>query len=103
MFVKDLPGYSPGDRVRIRDPHFPTFWANGATGTIAVPPESLRALSGGWVNHIRHVATMSGIQPYYWLQLDEARLDGDGDGPYREAEIAGASIHPLLASSAPEA
>lgn len=82
-----------GDRVRIQDMRFPGFWANGATGTIAVPPATVRALADGWTGHVRIVLTTSGPQAYYWVQLDEARRDGDGDGRYGEAEIAGAALH----------
>jgi hypothetical protein len=42
------------------------------------------------------VPTTSGIRPYYWVALDEARRDGDGDGPYREAEISGDALRPLV-------
>jgi hypothetical protein len=49
---------------------------------------------------LRHSA---GRQPYYWVSLDEPRFDAEGDGPYDEAEIAGASLHALVDNLAPEA
>ena len=54
-----------------------------------MPPSSIVALAPGWNGHIRMVPTTSGVQPFYWVALDEPRRDGDGDGPYQEAEIAG--------------
>ena len=84
-----------GDRVRIQDARFPTFWAHGATGTIDAPPAVVLALADGWAGHVRTVPTTSGPQPYYWVLLDAPRRDGDGDGPYHEAEIAGSALHVL--------
>jgi len=56
------------------------------------------ALADGWRGHVRWVPTVVGVRAHYWVVLDEARLDGDGDGPYREAEIAEAALHPLVES-----
>ena len=60
-----------------------------------MPLPGLSDVLEGWAGHVRMVRTTSGIQPYYWVVLDEPRLDGDGDGPYSEAEIAGAALRPL--------
>src|SRR5688500_10194733 len=62
--------FQPGDLVRIEAPD---FWAHGASGTIAPPPDGIRELAGGWRGHVRMVATTRGDQPYYWVKLDEAR------------------------------
>jgi hypothetical protein len=56
------------------------------------------ALADGWRGHVRWVPTVVGVRAHYWVVLDEARLDGDGDGPYREAEIAEVALHPLVES-----
>ncbi|MDB4906233.1 MAG: hypothetical protein JWO05_1017 [Gemmatimonadetes bacterium] len=89
------PRFSLGARVRIEDPRFPKFWANGAQGTISAPPGAVIDLAGGWTGHVRMVNTVAGLQPYYWVVLDEARIDGDGDGPYHEAEIAEAALRAI--------
>jgi hypothetical protein len=81
--------------VRVEEVRFPTFWANGATGTIDVPPAGVLSLADGWRGHIRTVNTTAGPMPYYWVLLDEPRHDGDGDGPYQEAEIAGEALSHL--------
>ena len=94
-----MTSFRVGDRVRIQDPEWPSFWANGATGTIDVPPSAVLALADGWSGHVRMVSTTRGRQPYYWVLLDEARRDGDGDGPYAEAEIAGGSLSVLAEES----
>ena len=84
--------FAPGDRVRVVETG---FWANGVTGTVAQPPAPVVSLAEGWRGHVRTVATTDGPRPFYWVVLDEARRDADGDGPYREAEIAERSLQPL--------
>jgi hypothetical protein len=74
---------------------FSDFWANGATGTVAEPPSTVRSVAGDWSGDVRLVKTVRGVEPYYWVVLDEARLDGDGDGPYGQAELAETWLHPL--------
>ena len=74
---------------------FPEFWANGAVGTVSEPPEGVVSLADGWSGNIRMVLTARGIEPYYWVALDEPRLDDDGDGPYQEAELAAAWLEAL--------
>ena len=101
--MRGIGQFQPGDRVRVEDPLFPTFWANGSRGTVSEPPGYLLDFADGWSGHVRTVPTTSGPQPYYWVMLDEPRLDGDGDGPYAEAEIAGRSLHRLVESTSPEA
>jgi len=93
--MKDIPIFEVGDRVRVIDAEFRTFWANGATGTVAEPPAPMLALADGWSGHVRTVATVNGPRPYHWVILDEPRRDSDGDGPYSQAEIAATSLHPL--------
>jgi hypothetical protein len=90
--------FQPGDRVRVEAPD---FWAHGVSGTIAPPRDGITELADGWRGHVRMVATTRGDQPYYWVKLDEARRDGDGDGPYQEAEIAGSYLQPLGEASRP--
>jgi hypothetical protein len=92
--MKDVTPYRVGDRVMVDDRDFPTFWANGATGTVAEPPAVILALADGWSGHVRMVGTTKGLRPYHWVVLDEPRRDSDGDGPYREAEIAASSLQP---------
>ena len=35
----------------------------------------------------RPIMTRSGPRRFYWIVFDEPQLDGDGDGPYGEAEV----------------
>ena len=88
--------FVPGDRVRVTEPG---YWADGAVGTIANPPSMVAQLAGDWHGHVRMVETTTGLRPFYWVVLDEARTDADGDGPYHEAEIAEASLRPLTSPS----
>ena len=73
----------------------PGYWADGIVGTISEPPNAVAELAGDWHGHVRMVATTTGVRPFYWVVLDEARTDADGDGPYQQAEIAEASLHPV--------
>ena len=91
--------YQPGDRVRVNQPD---FWAHGISGTVVSPPDAITKLADGWRGHVRIVETTSGKRPFYWVTLDEARRDADGDGPYQQAEIAEASLQPLSSASRPE-
>lgn len=76
-----------GDRVRIDDHRFPDFWANGATGTVSVHPV---------VNEVvDFVKSLRGPQAFYWVALDEPRMDGDGDGPYGECSVICHALWPL--------
>jgi hypothetical protein len=83
--------FRAGDRVLIDCGEYPEFWANGAVGTVAGFPAAVASTSGP----ARMVRTMSGLEPYYWVVLDEPRCDEDGDGPHAEAEFAGAWLHRL--------
>ena len=86
------PRFVPGDRVCVTEPG---YWADGVVGTIAEPRTIVAELAGDWHGHVRMVATTTGVRPFYWVVLDEPRTDADGDGPYREAEIAEAYLRPL--------
>ena len=83
--ARSVRGLAIGDRVRVVAPG---LWADGATGRIATPPPAVASLAGDWLGHVRLVSTTAGKCPYYWVVLDEPRADADGDGPYREAELA---------------
>jgi hypothetical protein len=87
--------FEAGDRVLVNNEKYPDFWANGATGVVTAPPQAVKSLADGWSGIVRSVRTVRGVEPYYWVVLDEARLDGDGDGPYGEAELAAAWLRPL--------
>ena len=91
----DKRSFQAGDRVLVMNDEFSDFWANGATGTVAKPPSAVISLAGDWSGNVRMVKTIRGVEPYYWVVLDEARLDGDGDGPYGGAELAATWLHPL--------
>ena len=77
--------FRKGDRVRVNNVRYPSFWANGALGTVLRHPGS-----GDPSDIYRIVPTVLGPEPYYWIELDEPRIDDDGDGPYKSAEFAAA-------------
>ena len=41
------------------------------------------------------VRTRFGVKLSYWVVFDEPQRDGDGDGPYREAEVLERHLRPL--------
>jgi hypothetical protein len=76
--------FSVGDRVVVsRD----FYWAKGATGTIAAPPQEVVSLSGPWDGLTRIERSALGEATVYWVEFDEPQLDADGDGPYRAGSI----------------
>lgn len=93
--TQEGPRFRIGDRVLMNDRHYVEYWANGSTGNIAMPHTAVQSLAGGWNGHVRMVSTVRGVEPYYWVVLDEPWLDNDGDGPYAEAEIAASSLQLL--------
>jgi hypothetical protein len=82
--VQAAPTFVTGDRVVVNNQSFPGFWANGSMGTVSKHP-----MADAPSRNVRMVRTVRGLEPYYWVVLDEARLDDDGGGPYKEAEFAG--------------
>jgi hypothetical protein len=79
--------FALGDRVRI-SPEY--TWAQGATGTIAMPPDFVVDLvkdEWPWKSHHRYVKGVKGPIELYWVEFDHPQIDGDGDGPYRAGEI----------------
>jgi hypothetical protein len=75
--------YRLGDRVRIRrDRDFgPGPWPAEPTATVVEHPLAEDGVV--W----RPVLTTSGWGRFYWVVFDESQADGDGDGPYAEAEV----------------
>jgi hypothetical protein len=74
-----------GDRVRVADEF---FWACGATGTIAAPPDAVVSISGRWDNDLtRQEKSALGTHTVYWVWFDEPQLDAEGDGPFRGGSI----------------
>ncbi len=87
--------FQPGARVRISTKH---YWAQGAHGTIAEPPEFARQLvkeSNPWEGWHRLVQGATGLIEFYWVNFDEPQIDADGDGPYSGGEIVVEMIEPL--------
>ena len=77
--------FCPGDRVRVADDF---FWARGATGTIAAPPDAVTSISGEWNDGLtRTELSALGKHTVYWVWFDEPQHDADGDGPYRGGQI----------------
>jgi len=79
--------FQEGDRIRIAASY---HWAQGATGTISVPPEFVQGPEAG---HAWQGLTCSWKSPigkiytHYWVCFDEPQYDADGDGPYKEGGI----------------
>jgi hypothetical protein len=76
-----------GDRIRISPDY---YWAKGATGHIAEPPEFVRELvrhNQPWDRWRRIVQTVDGPIEFYWVVFDQPHDDGSGDGPYEGGEI----------------
>lgn len=64
------------------------FWARGAIGTVASPPEAVTAISGAWDSNLTREETSAlGTHTVYWVWFDEPQCDADGDGPYRGGSI----------------
>jgi small-conductance mechanosensitive channel len=77
--------FSAGDRVQVSDGF---FWAKGALGTIATPPDAVTTISGKWDGDlIRQENSALGTNTVYWLWFNEPQLDANGDGPYRGGSI----------------
>ena len=77
--------FSPGDRIRVSHDF---FWAKGATGTIAKPPDEVTAISGDWQGGLTRLEESAlGAHTVYWVWFDEPQHDADGDGPYRGGSI----------------
>ncbi len=74
-----------GDRVRVADDF---FWAMGATGIVATPPDAVTAISGRWDEGLtRQEISALGTNRVYWVWFDEPQRDADGDGPYKGGQI----------------
>lgn len=77
--------FHAGDRIRVSETF---FWAKGALGTIAEPPDEVLTIGGQWSAQISRVEISAlGEHTVYWVWFDEPQLDGDGDGPYRAGSI----------------
>jgi len=77
--------FAERDRVRVSDDF---FWACGATGTIAKPPDAITAISGMWDGELtRQEHSALRTNTVYWVWFDEPQYDADGDGPYRGGSI----------------
>ena len=77
--------FSAGDRVRVSDDF---FWAKGAVGTIAAPPDAVTSIGGEWDGGLtRQEVSALGTNTVYWVWFDEPQHDADGDGPYKGGQI----------------
>jgi hypothetical protein len=81
-----------GTRVKIL-PH--AFWPKGGVGTVAVYPESTKEIFGTVDGCYRVFHGGRGPVLFYWVVFDDGILDGETDGPYREAEIMDQYLSPL--------
>jgi hypothetical protein len=89
--------FLPGDRVRISSEY---YWARGAAGTIAQPPDILKKLvkEEPWQGHHRYsyVRTLHRLIELYWVWFDDPQFDADGDGPFRGGEFDVEVLFPLI-------
>lgn len=76
--------WADGTRVRVV-PH--PFWPDGAVGTVRPFPAVAAELAGGAEGCSRVVRGRAGLLTMVWVVFDQPIRDGDGDGPYPEAEI----------------
>ena len=79
--------FREGERIRIAASY---HWAQGATGTIAAPPEIAQQLETGhpWQGLTSRWKGPTGkVFTRYWVWFDEPQNDVDGDGPYKGGGI----------------
>lgn len=88
--------FSNGSRIKISED---CFWANGASGTITVPPAKVQQIAGNWNGVSRVVDTPKGAKTFYWVQFAERQFDPDGDGPFFGAEFEPRYLIPDSATS----
>ena len=71
------------------------FWAKGATGTVAEPPDEVTTISGKWDGNLTRQETSAiGTNKVYWVWFDEPQHDADGEGPYRGGSIWESALIP---------
>jgi hypothetical protein len=83
---------SAGDRIKVSDKH---YWAQGAEGMVTHHPPTVGEFFDGWRGVYREVPSLKGGLIFYWVKFDSPQLDGDGDGPYEEAEIDSNYLLPI--------
>jgi hypothetical protein len=72
--------FAEGDRVRVAQSF---LWAQGATGTIAAPPDEVTKISGAWDHGLTwQEKSALGTNTVYWVWFDEPQYDPAGDGPF---------------------
>jgi hypothetical protein len=87
-YAEEKMKYKIGDKVFIRAHwNFP----NDCNGTISNPPEMavdlVDDINDPWEGIHRIVRGRKGPIEFYWAIFDTPQHDGDGDGPYSEAEV----------------
>jgi hypothetical protein len=91
--VPKMCRFAAGDRVRVAEDF---FWACGAIGTVATPPEAVASLSGRWNDDLtRQEKSALGTHTVYWVWFDEPQFDADGDGPFQGGSIWASKLNLL--------
>ena len=86
-------GFAVGDRVLIKED---AFEFGGTTGTIAIPPDSIKAISGKeWIGPYCYQKERKGMVVVYWVVFDELADDGSGEGPYGGGSISEYDLIPI--------
>lgn len=82
----DQQKFMEGDRVSVSLEY---RWAQGAKGTVGMPPAVVRRIASNWQGVCREVRGVRGPIFYYWVYFDSPVIGPERDGPFVGGEIDG--------------